>query len=78
MRIEKNSWLTAVARIDLSRGFTAATSTEALSVGRGGGAFAPIRREGLLELGVDQLGQRSRIGLIANVPSLQPRKPRVG
>jgi hypothetical protein len=33
---------------------------------------SPQLGEGMPELGVDQLGQRRRIGFVADVPGLQP------
>jgi hypothetical protein len=34
--------------------------------------------EGMPELGVDQFGQRRRIGFVAGMPGLQPRELGVG
>ena len=37
-----------------------------------------MRGEGLPGLGIDELGQRGRVGLVADVPGVQPGQPGVG
>jgi len=66
--------IVAILRIDVPRAFRPAAGLEPLTVRGGGCAVAPVGGEGMPELGVDQIGQRGGIGVVADVPSLRPRE----
>ena len=72
--VEKHSRFGTVTKIDLARLLSAATSPELLSVGGRSSAFAPMCRKGLAVLMVNQRGQGFAVGLVANVPSREPRQ----
>ncbi len=72
--VEKHSGFGAVTKIDLARLLPATACPELLSVGRRGGAFTPVRREGLAVLVIHEAAQRLAVGLVANMPSREPRQ----
>ena len=77
MGIEELARFGAVLRIDVAGALGLAAGFESLAVGRRSRAVAPVLSKGLAELSVDELGQSRGIGLIANVPGLQPGELRV-
>lgn len=74
MRVEQPPRLRAVLRVDVAGALGLAAHFEALTVRGRRGAIAPVLRERVAELGIDKIGQRRRIGLVADVPGLQPRQ----
>ncbi len=70
--VERPSWLSAVLWIDVAGALGLPSHFEALPVGGRGCAVAPVFGERMTRLGIDQLGQSLRIGLVADVPGLQP------
>lgn len=76
--IKQLARLGAVFWVDVTRALRSAAGAEALAVRRRCGAIAPVLGERMLKLGVDEIGQARRIGLVPDVPSLQPRQLRIG
>jgi hypothetical protein len=60
--VKEHAWFIAITQI----------GPETLTVGRGSGSFAPVPREGVLMMMVDQLGESLRVGF---VPCAQRRAP---
>jgi len=56
MGVEQLARLGAVFRVDVARALGPAAGSEALAVRRRRGAVAPVPRERMFELGVDQFG----------------------
>lgn len=73
MGIELHARLRSVTRIHQAAHVAAPTRAEVLPIGRRRRASAPPGSKGLAELGVHQLRQSRSIGLVANMPGLQPR-----
>jgi len=77
MGIEELARFGSVLGIDVAGAFGFASSLETLPVRGRRGSVASMFREGLPKLGVDELGQRRGVGLVTDVPGLQPREFRV-
>jgi len=75
--VELHAWLRAVPQVYLPGGLSSAAGPEVLPVQGRRGAVSPVGGERLAELRVGQSGQPSRVGLVADVPRLQPGQPRV-
>ena len=76
MGVEEFARLGAVLGID-GRCSRPCISSEALSIRRRCGSVAPVLCKGLPRLSVDEFGQGSGVGLIADVPGLQPGQLRI-
>lgn len=77
MGIEELARFGSVLGINVAGAFGFASSFEALPVRGRCSPVAPVLREGLPELSVDELGQGRGVGLVADVLGLQPREFRV-
>ncbi len=76
MRIESGARIVSVPGVDLSPGFTDAAGSEPLPIRRRGCAVAPVARERLLTVMIDDLGQALAVGLVADVPVGDPAQSR--
>lgn len=68
VRVELNAGTRAAAGVDLGAAFAPSANGKTLAVGRGCRAFASLGAEFLLVLGIDDFGQRQRVGFISDVP----------
>jgi len=78
VRVEHPPGLGAVLGVDVTGALGPSARAKALSIPGRGAAVAPVGCQGLAQLRVDQLGQRRAVGLVPNVPGLQPRQLGVG
>src|SRR5947209_18248863 len=69
MSVEFDARVLTVVQIYQSSDFTTPARSKELAVRGGSGAAAPMSRQGLAILRIDQGGKGQRIALFANVPS---------
>ena len=72
--VEEFAWFGAILGVDVAGALSFASSPEALSIRGRCGSVAPVLRERLPGLGVDEFRQRRGVRFIADVPGLQPRE----
>src|SRR5262245_18696219 len=74
MSVEFDARVLTVVQIYQSSYFTTPARSKELAVRGGSGAAAPMSRQGLAILRIDQAGKGQRIALFANVPIGRPAK----
>src|SRR3546814_14246923 len=75
--VDLDPWLGIVLGVHLAGAAAHPPGPEELTVGRRGGSVAPVLREALAVMGVDDPGQCSTVVLVGEVPVVRPGQLRV-